>query len=99
MANLDGRGLLALRIASGLSAFTLLFYTFHRVDFARVSESMAEVGLFGFCLIATPQLVSLALECMGWSHVFSVLGRRVSPRALLRMRFATEAVAQTRRSA
>ena len=65
MANLDGRGLLALRIASGLSALALLFYTFHRVDFSRVSESMAEVGLLGFALIATPQLVSLCLECVG----------------------------------
>jgi hypothetical protein len=95
VANLDGRGLLALRIASGLSALTLLFYTFHRVDFSRVSESMAEVGLLGFCLIATPQLVSLCLECLGWSQVFSVLGRRVSVRSLLRVRLATEAVAQT----
>jgi uncharacterized membrane protein YbhN (UPF0104 family) len=95
VANLEGRGLLAVRIASGLAALTLLFWTFHRVDFGRVSESMAGVGLFGFALIATPQLASLCLECVGWSRVFQVLGRRVSPRALLRVRLATEAVAQT----
>jgi uncharacterized membrane protein YbhN (UPF0104 family) len=56
---------------------------------------MAGVGLFGFALIATPQLVSLCLECCGWSRVFEVLGRRVSPRPLLRVRLATEALAQT----
>ena len=76
-------------------AVTLLFWTFHRVDFAKVSESMAGVGVLGFALIATPQLVSLCLECIGWSRVFQVLGRRVSPRPLLRVRLATEAVAQT----
>jgi hypothetical protein len=95
VVKLEGRGLLAIRIASGLTALMLLFWTFHRVDFARVSESMAGVGLFGFALIATPQLVSLCLECVGWSRVFQVLGRRVSPRPLLRVRLATEAVAQT----
>ncbi len=95
MVNLEGRGLLAVRIASGLVALTLLVWTFHRVDFARVSESMAGVGLFGFGLIATPQLLSLCLECCGWSRVFHVLGRRVSPRPLLRVRLATEALAQT----
>jgi len=56
---------------------------------------MAGVGLFGFGLIATPQLLSLCLECCGWSRVFRVLGRRVSPRPLLRVRLATEALAQT----
>jgi len=95
VVNPEGRGLLAARIASGLLALSLLVWTFHGVDFSRVSESMAGVGLFGFALIATPQLLSLCLECCGWSRVFQVLGRRVSPRPLLRVRLATEAVAQT----
>jgi hypothetical protein len=95
VVNLEGRGLLAVRLASGLVALTLLFWTFHRVDFGRVSESMAGVGVLGFCLIATPQLVSLCLECVGWSRALQVLGRRVSPRPLLRVRLATEALAQT----
>lgn len=95
MVNLEGRGLFAVRVASGLLALTLLFFTFHHVDFSRVTDSMAGVGLLGFCLIATPQVVSLCLECIGWSRVFRVLGRRVSPRPLLRVRLATEAVAQT----
>jgi len=95
VVNLDGRGLLAVRIASGLTALTLLFWTFHRVDLAKVSESMAGVGLFGFGLIAAPQLLSLCLECVGWSRVFQVLGQRVRLRPLLRVRLATEALAQT----
>src|SRR5882724_4263858 len=93
--NHEGRGLLAVRIASVVLLLVLLFCTFHRVDFARVGECMAGVGALGFALIATPQLVSLALECVGWGRVFQVLGRRVSPRPLLRVRLATEAVAQT----
>jgi hypothetical protein len=95
VVNHDGRGLLAVRIASGLTALTLLFWTFHRVDLAKVSESMAGVGLFGFGLIAAPQLLSLCLECVGWSRVFQVLGQRVAVRPLLRVRLATEALAQT----
>ena len=95
MANLEGRGLLGVRIASGLTALTLLFWTFHRVNLARVSESMAGVGLLGFALIATPQLLSLCLECIGWRRVFRVLGSSVAVRQLLRVRLATEALAQT----
>jgi hypothetical protein len=95
VVNLEGRGLLGVRIASGLTALTLLFWTFHRVDLGRVSESMAGVGLFGFALIATPQLLSLCLECVGWRRVFRVLGARVAVRPLLRVRLSTEALAQT----
>ncbi len=95
MVSLGSRGLLCVRVASGLTALTLLFWTFHRVDLSRVSDSMAGVGLLGFALIAAPQLLSLCLECLGWRRVFQVLGRRVSVRPLLRVRLATEAVAQT----
>ncbi len=91
----ESRGLLVARIGSGLVALTLLFLTFRRVDFSRVSENMAKVGLLGFALIATPQLLSLFIECIGWSKVFEQLGHRVSRRSLLRVRLATEALAQT----
>ena len=56
---------------------------------------MAGVSLLGLALIATPQLLSLCLECMGWSRVFQRLGQHVALRSLLRVRLMTEAVAQT----
>jgi hypothetical protein len=70
-------------------------WTFHGVDFARVSESMAGIGVPGLLLIATPALVSLCIECAGWSRVFLSLGQRVAWRPLMRVRLMTEAVAQT----
>jgi hypothetical protein len=72
-----------------------LAWTFHGVDFGRVSASITSIGALGLMLIAAPALVALALECLGWSHVFRSLGQRVSIRPLLRVRLMTEAVAQT----
>ncbi len=95
VVNLEGRGLLAVRIACGLSALSLLVWTFHGVDFARVRDAVAGVGVLGLALIAAPQLLSLCLECIGWGHVFRRLGQRVAIRPLLRVRLMTEAVAQT----
>jgi len=91
----EGRGLVTARIGSAIVALTLLLLTFRHVDFSRVGGSMAKVGLLGFALIALPQLCSLFIECIGWSKVFEQLGHRVSHRALLRVRLATEALAQT----
>ena len=56
---------------------------------------MRGVGVPGLALIATPALLALCLECMGWSRVFRSLGQRVAVRPLLRVRLMTEAVAQT----
>lgn len=95
MAIIKGRGLLALRIASGVCALSLLAWTFHGVDFERVAESIAGVGPLGLSLIVAPALLALGLECLGWSRVFQSLGQRVAFRPLLRVRLMTEAVAQT----
>ncbi len=95
MGKLEGRGLLLLRVASGLCALSLLLWTFQRVDFARVSESVSGVGIVGLVLIASPALLSLCLECVGWSRVFQSLGQRVAWRSIVRVRLMTEAVAQT----
>ena len=95
MATFKGRGLLALRIASGACALSLLVWTFHGVDLERVSENITGIGLLGLAIIATPALLALALECLGWSRVFQSLGQRVALRPLVRVRLMTEAVAQT----
>ena len=95
MVNIEGRGLLALRVASGLCALSLLVWTFHGVDFAKVSASMTNIGAVGLVFILLPALLALCLECMGWSRVFQRLGQRVELRTLLRVRLMTEAVAQT----
>jgi uncharacterized membrane protein YbhN (UPF0104 family) len=95
VANHQGRGLLALRIASGACALSLLIWTFHGVDFQRVSQNITSIGVLGLGLIALPALIALGLECIGWSRVFRSLGQRVGIRGLLRVRLMTEAVAQT----
>ena len=95
MASLKGRGLLALRVASGTCALSLLIWTFHGVDFGRVSESITSISVLGLALIALPALLALVLECLGWSRVFESLGQGVAIRPLLRVRLMTEAVAQT----
>jgi len=95
VANHRGRGLFALRVACGTCALSLLVWAFHGVDFQRVSQSIASVGGLGLSLIAAPALMALALECVGWSHVFQCLGQRVAICPLLRVRLMTEAVAQT----
>ena len=95
MANLQGRGLLALRVASGTCALSLLIWTFRGVDFQRVSHNITSIGVLGLALIALPALLALGLECIGWSRVFRSLGQRVAIRPLLRVRLMTEAVAQT----
>lgn len=51
--------------------------------------------MLGLLLIASPALLSLCVECLGWSRVFQSLGQRVAWRALMRVRLMTEAVAQT----
>jgi uncharacterized membrane protein YbhN (UPF0104 family) len=95
VATSKSRGLLALRIASGLCALSLLVWTFHGVDFERVSENITGIGVLGLASIAAPALLALGLECVGWSRVFQNLGQRVAIRPLLRVRLMTEAVAQT----
>jgi uncharacterized membrane protein YbhN (UPF0104 family) len=95
VATFKGRGLFALRVASGTCALSLLVWTFHAVDFRRVASSITNIGVLGLALIAAPALTALALECIGWSRVFSSLGQRVAIRPLLRVRLMTEAVAQT----
>ena len=95
VAKLRGRGLLALRVASGLCALSLLVWTFHSVDFGRVTANITGIGAFGPLLIVAPALISLGLECIGWRQVFQSLGQRVAIRPLLRVRLMTEAVAQT----
>lgn len=90
-----GRGLLAVRVASGTCAVSLLAWTFHDVDFGRVRDSITSISGLGLTLIALPALIALTLECFGWNRVFESLGQRVAIRSLLRVRLMTEAVAQT----
>jgi uncharacterized membrane protein YbhN (UPF0104 family) len=91
----EGRGLFFLRVASGLCALSLLVWTFHNVDFARVETTLSGVGIGGLLLVAAPALISLGLEAVGWRMVFASLGQRVALNAILRVRMMTEAVAQT----
>lgn len=87
--------MVAVRFASGTCALSLLAWTFHDVDLGRVSQSITSISVLGLALIATPALVALTLECLGWKRVFDSLGQTVALRSLLRVRLMTEAVAQT----
>ncbi|HET7539355.1 MAG TPA: lysylphosphatidylglycerol synthase transmembrane domain-containing protein [Polyangiaceae bacterium] len=95
MAKSKSRGLLAVRVASGTCALSLLAWTFRDVDFGRVSDSITSISGLGLALIALPALLALGFECVGWSRVFKSLGQSVAIRPLLRVRLMTEAVAQT----
>lgn len=95
MATFRGRGALAVRIASGACALSILLWTFRDVDLRRVSDSIAKVSHWGLTLILVPALLALTLECLGWQRVFGNLGQGVAIKSLLRVRLMTEAVAQT----
>ena len=62
MVNLENRGLVAVRVGSGLSALALLLWTFHGVDWARVSESMLRVGALSG---ATTRSARSGTTCIG----------------------------------
>ena len=95
MATPKSRGLFALRVASGACALSLLIWTFHGVDVGRVGESITSIGLPGLAIIASPALLALVLECLGFRRVFESLGQSVAIRSLARVRLMTEAIAQT----
>jgi glycosyltransferase 2 family protein len=53
------------------------------------------VGLGGVLLVLCPQLLALSFEALGWQRAFSVGGVKARWRSLLRVRVATEALAQS----
>jgi hypothetical protein len=80
--------------ALGLAA-SLLFRVFSTADIGRVFGLVTSVGAFGAVLVVCPQLVALCFEALGWRAAFRAGGARPRWRSLLRIRLATEALAQS----
>lgn len=83
-----------LRTLAGVVAFAILWVTFRQVDPRWVQKILASLGPWIF-LATVPELVWLLAETVGWQWGFRVLGRRVSFRALFRVRLSMEAVGTT----
>jgi len=86
--------LIALRGTALCMAALLLWRVFAAANAGRVLKLIAGAGAGGL-LVLCPQLVALGFEALGWQRVFRRIG--VSPRwtSLLRVRIATEALAQS----
>ncbi|HTQ06438.1 MAG TPA: lysylphosphatidylglycerol synthase domain-containing protein [Polyangiaceae bacterium] len=80
--------------AVGVAA-TLLWRVFATADTHRVAALVTSVGVFGVVLVLCPQLAALGFESLGWQRAFRAGGARPRFRSLLRVRLATEALAQS----
>lgn len=75
-----------------LVAAAALAWTFRDVRMDRVLSLLGRLGPAGVLVALTPQVLGLALETLGWRAAFRLMGERVSYRALLWVRVATEAL-------
>jgi uncharacterized membrane protein YbhN (UPF0104 family) len=85
----------ALRIVAIALGALLLARIFAAADLERVTELLGGIGLAGVVAILLPQISALSVESYGWKLTFEALGREVRWAALLRVRMATEALAQS----
>ncbi len=87
--------LTALRCAAAGAAGLLLLRVLSQGDGAEVQALLARVGLAGGVLLLLPQLVAISIESYAWKLTFHAAGARPRWRSLLRVRIATEALAQS----
>jgi glycosyltransferase 2 family protein len=87
--------LTALRCAAAGAAGLLLFRVLSQGDGAEVQALLGRVGLAGAVLVVLPQLVAVSIEAYAWKLTFHAAGARPRWRSLLRVRIATEALAQS----
>jgi uncharacterized membrane protein YbhN (UPF0104 family) len=87
--------LTALRCAAAGAAGLLLLRVLSQGNGAEVGALLGRVGIAGAWLIALPQLVALSIEAYAWKLTFHAAGVRPRWRSLLRVRIATEALAQS----
>jgi hypothetical protein len=83
-----------LRAVGVVFAATALLWTFRDTDPQRVASLLRRVGGAGL-LIVIPQFLSLFVESVGWKLAFERMGQVLPLSGLLRVRLATEALAQT----
>lgn len=83
-----------LRVLGFACALLLLWTTFHHASWGHVRHLLANVGP-AFLLVLAPQGLALAMESLGWRRAFQSLEQGVPFWPLLRVRIATEALAQS----
>lgn len=83
-----------LRTVGVVFGATALLWTFRDTDPQRVALLLRRVGGAG-ALIVIPQFLSLFVESVGWKLAFERMGQVLPLSGLLRVRLATEALAQT----
>ena len=87
--------LVALRGALGVAALLLFAQVFRAADTGTIGRLLFGVGAVGVGLLLLPQLAALLLETLGWKLTFRAGGTRVRFAPLLRVRIASEALAQS----
>ncbi|HEY3500525.1 MAG TPA: lysylphosphatidylglycerol synthase domain-containing protein [Polyangiaceae bacterium] len=85
----------ALRVLAAVAALALFGRVLSGANGSRVLELFAGAGALGLAAILLPQLAALSAESLGWTYAFRILGQKVRWSALLRVRLATEALAQS----
>jgi uncharacterized protein (TIRG00374 family) len=85
----------ALRVALVVTALVLFAQVFRAADTHTIARLLFGVGASGLLLLMLPQLAALALETLGWVLTFRAGGTLVRFAPLLRVRVATEALAQS----
>jgi uncharacterized membrane protein YbhN (UPF0104 family) len=87
--------LTALRCAAAGAAGLLLLRVLSQGDGGQIQALLGRVGLLGAVVIALPQLIALSIEAYALKLTFHAGGARPRWRSLLRVRIATEALAQS----
>jgi uncharacterized membrane protein YbhN (UPF0104 family) len=87
--------LLALRGALLVVALVLFAQVFGAADTDNIGRLLCGVGAGGVGLLLVPQLAALLLETLGWKLTFRAGGTKVRFAPLLRVRIASEALAQS----
>ena len=87
--------LIALRLVAVAIAALLVWRVFSAANGNRVVGLATNIGLGGVLLVLCPQLAALSLESLGWKRAFALGGSAPRWRSLLRVRLATEALAQS----
>ncbi len=87
--------LMTLRAAALGMAGLLVWRVFAAANGGRVVELVSNIGVLGVVLVLCPQLVALSLESLAWKHAFGAGKIATRWRSLLRVRVATEALAQS----
>lgn len=85
----------ALRVLAAAGALTLFGRVVGGASAERVGALLAGVGALGIAAILLPQFAALSAEAVGWRFAFRALEREVRWSSLLRVRVATEAIAQS----